>query len=66
MGKAKRIRTVGDLVASLQQHDQSLPVRMARDPEGNGYAPAGRSFYDNGEYKADEDGKPCVVVQPLY
>lgn len=65
MAKRKKIRTVGDLVALLQQHDQSLPVRMARDPEGNGYAPVGRTFDDDGEYEA-ADGKPCVVVQPMY
>ncbi len=65
MPRTKKVRTVGDLVALLQQHGQSLPVRMARDPEGNGYAPVGRTFYDNGEYKAD-DGKPCVVIQPLW
>lgn len=31
------MKTVGQLIAELQEFDPALPVFQSRDPEGNGY-----------------------------
>ena len=44
-------QTIGDLVAELLKLDQSLPIVMSRDAEGNGYSPL--SAWDVATYYPD-------------
>jgi hypothetical protein len=44
-------QTIGDLVAELLKLDQSLPIVMSHDAEGNGYSPL--SAWDVATYYPD-------------